>query len=303
MLGTAFPAGRLLLVEQPGPWGRLGLQQSRFDPDTAVDLITRLDRQGIRVLAIRRPGRADAPTRRHWGYVDCRAAEPHLRWGRFDRDGDLLDLDLDRLPEHLPDDPDAGGTAVGAPDPAPLFAVCAHSTHDACCAIRGRPVAAALERLVPGRVWECSHVGGDRFAANVLVLPSGELYGRVPVDAAPELVERSDRGEVIVDLLRGRVGFRPVVQAAMAAAHRHTGLLRPVDVRPLRLREVPFDGDPTLDAVDVDLVCAGRPLRVRVHRTRSAPYRMTCQAVMDSTALVYRPEVVGAEVSGALPVG
>lgn len=301
MLGTAFPAGRLLLVEQPGPWGRLGLQQSRFDPDVAVDLITRLDRQGVRVLTIRRPGRSEPSGLRHWGYVDCRADDPHLRWGRFDRDVELLERDFDRLPDHLPGgSADGGGPEIGVPDPAPLFAVCAHSTHDACCAIRGRPVAAALERVAPGRVWECSHVGGDRFAANVLVLPSGELYGRVPADAAGELLTRSERGEVMVDLLRGRVGFRPVVQAAMAAAHRHTGLLRPADIHPLRLSET---GAGPMDPVDVDLQCAGRPLRVRVHRGRSAPYRMTCQAVMDSTAMEYRPEVIGAEVAGALPVG
>ena len=31
MTGSAFPASRLLLVEQPGPWGRAGLLASRFD--------------------------------------------------------------------------------------------------------------------------------------------------------------------------------------------------------------------------------------------------------------------------------
>ena len=36
MLGTAFPAGRLLLIEQPGPWGRGGLRDSRFDRTTAL---------------------------------------------------------------------------------------------------------------------------------------------------------------------------------------------------------------------------------------------------------------------------
>lgn len=290
MLGTAFPAGRLLLVEQPGPWGRLGLQQSRFDPQVAHDLIVRLDRQGVRVLAIRRPGRPQPSGDRHWGYVDCRGSDPHVRWGRFRDDVELLDLDLER-----PDDGPgpAGGAAA---DPAPLFAVCAHSTHDACCAIRGRPVAAALERLVPGRVWECSHVGGDRFAANVLVLPAGVLYGRVPVDAAADLVGHAARDEVIVDLLRGRVGFPPVVQAAMAGAHRHTGLRHATDIRPLRMRPA---GD---EAVDVDLDCAGRPLLVRVHRVRSAPYRMTCQAVMDSTAVEYRPEIIGAGVDDPVPV-
>lgn len=290
MLGTAFPAGRLLLVEQPGPWGRLGLEQSRFDPALAKELVTRLGRQGVRVLTIRRPGRVEGLLSRRWGYVDCRAEHPRMRWGRFTEDAELLTFDPDRQ------DTDPGSLELAADD-APVFAVCAHSTHDACCAIRGRPVAAALEVLAPGRVWECSHVGGDRFAANVLQLPTGILYGRVPPGSAGELLTRAQQGEVVVDLLRGRAGFTPVAQAAIAAAHRHTGLLRPADIRPIRVREV------GADAADVDVECAGRRVRVRVHRERTEPYRMTCQAVVDSTAIVYRPEVISAEVSGALPVG
>ncbi len=114
---------------------------------------------------------------------------------------------------------------------APLYAVCAHGTHDVCCAIRGRPVAAALDRVRPGQVWESSHVGGDRFAANVLVLPSGVLYGRVVESAAGALVEAVDRGGVLHQHLRGRVGFQPDVQAAMALAYRERPDLRVADVR------------------------------------------------------------------------
>ena len=116
-------------------------------------------------------------------------------------------------------------------DPAPLYAVCAHGTHDVCCAIRGRPVAAALDRVRPGQVWESSHVGGDRFAANVLVLPSGVLYGRVVESAAGALVEAVDRGGVLHQHLRGRVGFQPDVQAAMALAYQERPDLRVADVR------------------------------------------------------------------------
>ncbi|MGH8861361.1 MAG: sucrase ferredoxin, partial [Jatrophihabitantaceae bacterium] len=57
MLGTAFPASRVLLVEQPGPWGRAGLRQSRFDPAIAAALEARAGEHGVRVLAVRRPGR------------------------------------------------------------------------------------------------------------------------------------------------------------------------------------------------------------------------------------------------------
>lgn len=212
MLGTAFPANRLLLVEQPGPWGRSGLPSSRFDRTTATALEARADAAGVRVLAIRRPGRTPRAAIRRWALVDCRPGHTSLRWGRYHADAELLDVALD-------------GSA-GVADEAPLYLVCAHSKHDACCALRGRAVAAALTTERPGRVWECSHVGGDRFAANVLVLPAGLLYGRVLPFAAPEFVEAAERGEVVGALLRGRIGLKPVAQAALAFAYEHLAVRR-----------------------------------------------------------------------------
>ena len=40
-MATAPPAQRWLLVEQPGPWGRSGLVESRFDPSVAPRLAAR----------------------------------------------------------------------------------------------------------------------------------------------------------------------------------------------------------------------------------------------------------------------
>lgn len=216
MLGTAFPAARLLLVEQPGPWGRIGLRSSRFDHAIAAALEARAQAAGVRVLVIRRPGRTPRDAVRRWAFADCRPGHESLRWGRYHDDAELLGVPLDG----------SAGSAgsegwAGSADEAPIYLVCAHSKHDACCAVRGRPVAAALARERPGRVWECSHVGGDRFAANVLVLPAGLLYGRVLPFAAPEFVETTERGEVVGALLRGRVGLKPVAQAALAFAYEH----------------------------------------------------------------------------------
>ncbi|MFN2518038.1 MAG: sucrase ferredoxin [Jatrophihabitantaceae bacterium] len=210
MLGTAFPAAQLLLVEQPGPWGHGGLRDSRFDARTARALERRAAAAGTRVLAVRRPGRTPRAQLRSWALVDCRDGGESLRWGTFEADADLLALPLD--------------TSFGTPDPAPLYLVCAHGKHDTCCALRGRPVAAAVHRIRPGRVWECSHVGGDRFAANVLVLPAGLLYGRVLPFAAAEFVAAAEADEVVGALLRGRVGLPSTAQAALAFTYEHLAL-------------------------------------------------------------------------------
>jgi len=269
MAGTAFPAGRLLLVEQPGAWGQAGLRDSNFDRATASALETRAVRTGVRVQAIRRPGRTPKGTLRSWAYIDCRDGRESLSWGQFDADAELLDLPLD-------------GSA-GTLDREPLFLVCAHSKHDTCCALRGRPVAAALHTVRPGRVWECSHLGGDRFAANVLVLPAGLLYGRVLPFAAQEFIAAADAGEVVGALLRGRVGLPPPAQAALAFAYEHLalrqlGALQVVSVSPVKdgIATVRIQGPHGLFDVTV-----------RVERV--AADGLTCANPSPNAYLAYRP--------------
>lgn len=200
MLGSAFEQSGVLLVEQPGPWGHAGLRESRFDPRTARALEERASRSDLRVLAVRRPGRSPDDQPRRWGL----SLDGAVYWSSFERDEQLLDVPLDG----------SAGT-VHTADTEPLYLVCAHSKRDVCCALRGRPLAADLQALRPGRVWECSHTGGHRFAPNLLVLPLGALYGRVPDGGAAEVVAAADRGEVIAGLLRGLTGHRPVEQVAL----------------------------------------------------------------------------------------
>ena len=216
MLGTAFPAARLLLVEQPGPWGPSGLRESRFDAALAQRLEDRAREQGVRIQTIRRPGRTPAGAPRRWMAVDCRDGQETARVGTYRADAELDDLPLD------------GST--GQVDDEPLYLVCAHSKHDTCCALRGRHVAAAIHAVRPGRAWECTHLGGDRFAANVLVLPSGLLYGRVLPFAAAEFVAAAEADEVVGALLRGRVGLPAVSQAALAFGYEHLALRRRSDL-------------------------------------------------------------------------
>jgi hypothetical protein len=202
MMGTAFEQAGVLLVEQPGPWGHAGLAASHFDLDVADRLGRRADEAGLRLLVIRRPGRTRAGEGRRWAVSRAGA----ISWGTYGTDAELLDVALD-------------GSA-GVPDQEPTYLVCAHSKRDTCCALRGRPLAASLDELRPGRVWECSHLGGHRFGANLLVLPTGVLYGRVPSIAAAELVAATERDHVIGGLLRGPIGLTPAQQGAVVFAHQ-----------------------------------------------------------------------------------
>jgi Sucrase/ferredoxin-like len=209
-VATAPPAQRWVLIEQPGPWGREALLESRFDAAVAPELAARARAEHVRLLLIRRPGGRLADSGQRWAYADARPGREGLWWSNRAADADLLTAPWD------------GST--GEPAPGSTYLVCTHGGHDACCALRGRPLARALPAPGPADVWECSHLGGDRFAANVLVLPHGFYYGQVSGDGA-ELVAAHERGEVALPWLRGRAGVPPAGQAAQQQARAQLGLL------------------------------------------------------------------------------
>src|SRR5205807_1098717 len=70
------------------------------------------------------------------------------------------------------------------------------------------------DELEPDWVWQCSHVGGDRFAGNLVCLPEGLFYGRVDRSIAGALVDEHLAGRILLDLFRGRSAHPVPVQAA-----------------------------------------------------------------------------------------
>jgi hypothetical protein len=269
MLGTAFPAARLLLVEQPFPWGPEGLRTSRFASATALALEARGRAEGVRVQAIRRPGRSRHRAHRRWAIVDTRDEARTVRWGEFAHDAELLELPLDG--------------SLGDPDPGPLYLTCTHGKHDPCCAQRGRPVAAALAAVRPGRVWQASHLGGCRFAPNVLVLPLGLVYGRVLPSAAADFVAAAEAGEVIGPLLRGRIGIPPAAQAAIGFAHEQLKLARYRDV--CLVSTTPVDSATVL----VRVISPHGLFDVTVKRQRVDAAGLTCGAPGPSWFVAHHP--------------
>ena len=103
----------------------------------------------------------------------------------------------------------------------PRYFVCTNGQRDLCCARFGLPLYNLLRERFGERVWQVSHLGGHRFAPNVLVLPQGVLYGRVGTavgDAGDESVEQFaaevEAGAVPRRHLRGRSCYPKPVQAA-----------------------------------------------------------------------------------------
>jgi hypothetical protein len=209
LAATASRIDNWFLIEYRGLWARdavpgSGLSdevkrhlrdQVRSVPHGRLLFVRRPDRRGRRELvaftAASRPGQTTI-TRTEFGTYD-----------------DLRRLDL----------------RAGTPTGHPLFLVCTHGKHDPCCARYGRPLYEALrDELEPAWVWQVSHIGGDRFAGNLVCLPEGLYYGRVEREAAGALLDEHLARRVSMTHYRGRSIYTFTVQAAERAVREQTGL-------------------------------------------------------------------------------
>jgi len=223
ILGTASRVRRWLLVEQPGAWGRDALAESRIPDDIAHRLHGAAAARRTRVLLVRRSIRSEPGGARSAFLV---RSDRRVAWAEriaLPEPEALLDLDLDAL---AADEPPGLGEPAG-----PVHLVCTNGRHDPCCADLGRPVVRQL-RAQGIDAWESSHVGGDRFAANVVCLPTGVYFGRVPPESAADILRDHDAGLLALDHYRGRSCYPPVVQAAEVFARVELGERRLAELTP-----------------------------------------------------------------------
>jgi len=201
--GTARHAEHWLLIEYPGAWPAKVLKVGVL-PEAMMRQLDTLRQAfpGFHALFVRQ-GHARAARLRAF-LIDCREGASSLQRVEFDDYEELAAMDLVGYWQ---------GRQRGTPEPA-LYLVCTHGTHDKCCAKFGLPVYTTLTARYPDRTWEASHVGGHRFAANVLAFPTGVCYGRVTADSATGIIEGDVRGELDLPHYRGRFSLAPQVQAA-----------------------------------------------------------------------------------------
>lgn len=283
LYGTASHVRRWLLLEQPGSWGSDALLQSRLPSRAARELRTRARSHGVRIVLIRRGVRLSSPKRRC--YLAVTETDSVFSLARLDLDGidDLLDVDLGPLTR--------GGAVPGSiPHKEPLFLVCTHGRHDACCSTRGNQVSRVACGQPDLDAWECSHIGGDRFAANVVGFPHGIYYGRVGADEVLRLTGAYRDGTISLEHYRGRCCYPFALQAAEYFARRETNTTRIDDVRLL-----------TSSAADGGLAASftlpRRSVTVRVRIAQSASrHRLTCN--VDRAAAIPTYELESFEEMG-----
>jgi hypothetical protein len=233
LAGTAPYATAWIVIEQPGPWGRDALADSRLDRDVSAHLATAKG-TGVTALLARhpdRPERAGASSRHVW-VARSVAGGMLVRHAEVDSVAVIADWDLAEIGRgSLP--------PFGSVTRDPVTFICTHSGRDLCCAVHGRAlVADVTPRLAPkdrAGLWECSHIGGHRFAPVALTLPQGTVHGRLDFESALLVQERARSGGVVVDHLRGRSSLIPPFQSAAIEVQRRWGVEGVDDLDVLRV--------------------------------------------------------------------
>lgn len=168
------------------------------------------------------------------------------------------------------------GTGGGELLTAPHYFVCTNGQRDSCCGRFGMPVYRALRERVGERVWQVTHLGGHRFAPNVLVVPQGALYGRVTEAGLEAFLREVEADRLAFPELRGRCRYPAVVQAAEALTGRS-------DLELIRL-----EGDDAAARVTFD--GAGGPVSVPVRRSdRPLEVQKSCGDAAPATVVPYVP--------------
>lgn len=224
---TASRVDHWLLVEYRGLWGHDAVSSSGLSDQVKASLREqKAELPHSKVLFIRRRERRRADGIAVF-YARSSIDGVELRGAELDGYAELADLDLADL--------------EAPPMPHPVFLVCTHGKHDRCCARYGRPLHDALhEQADEGWVWQSTHVGGDRFAGNVVVLPQGLYYGRVSTGDAWPLLDEHLNGRIYLERFRGRSAYPMAVQAADIEIRRVTGL---AGIDDLSLEEIERRGD------------------------------------------------------------
>ena len=217
LFGTAVHNDIWLLLEYDGPWG----EKATTDNDLPVEVQAWLESQAAATMGHGRVQFIKQERERPRNYLtfyvaQAREIEPRMFRFQLADYTDLLKIDMAAL---LAGD--------GAYDEQrqfePLYLVCTNGRRDRCCALFGLEVYYSLQHVARDEVWQTTHVGGHRFAANVLTFPDGTYYGRVHTGNAARFYEARQRGEVALPYLRGRSCYEEVVQAADYFLRQETG--------------------------------------------------------------------------------
>lgn len=280
MFATGSSVRGWLLVEVRGAWGEDAVHSSALGQFLPQGWNDDMRRRGMRVICVRSHLRSLGGGVRLFSCTPRRPGDQQARlwWRDVGSLADVADAAVDLAASREP--------GIGwQPTLQPAFFVCTNGRHDACCADYGRPLVRALRtsRWAPD-LWECSHIGGDRFAANLVVLPHSLYFGRVTPESALAVIEAIEAGELDLAHFRGRTSYSPAEQAVEHFVRQEFGV---VTIDGVVVGDRSSDGSYAVQLGEREVF-----VRVRRHMT-SVAESLTCKGRTGQLVPAYALESIG----------
>jgi hypothetical protein len=216
LFGTASRIDAWVLIEFPGAWGRKAFEESEIPEPVKRHLADSLSgTPNASIKLIRQPARREGDGLVCF-VVHSDEADPRLYRFHLDSYDGLLALDPAAA---LAGDPAYQDALTGEK----LILVCTNGRRDLCCARYGAAAYDTLAEQGGDAVWQSSHLGGHRFAANVACLPHGLIHGRIGEGRGQTFVETYFSNQVLLETLRGRSCYEPKAQVADYFLREQTG--------------------------------------------------------------------------------
>jgi hypothetical protein len=227
--GTASVGNVWLLIEYPYGWGFEALTDSNLSP-AVKEYLNRFLKTvpRSRVLFIKQERKESGE--RSVFVVRCRERNASVAQLGISDYEQLTGIEMASI---------AAGELPGSVSLSdrPLYLVCTHGRRDKCCAKFGYPLYKTLRARSPS-VWQSSHVGGDRFAANLVCFPHGLFYAHVTEETSHRVVQEYEERHVLLDKYRGRACYSYPVQAAEYFIRKEAGIIGLDDLRHLGCERV-----------------------------------------------------------------
>jgi len=231
LFGSAPRVDTYFLLEYPGVWEAKAFEQSSLPEVVKAYLGSLLKRFPFSKLLLVKSTTSQQGSGISFCVGLVRESNPVLYEFHLHAYQDLLELDVPAVM-------DGSLQYQSNRRQSPLFLVCANGRRDTCCARLGTPVFLELQKQAGRDAWESTHMGGHRFAANLLYLPFGILYGRMEPSDVHFIMEAARHNQVALEHYRGRTSYDEAVQAADYYLRQVTGGLALEDFRLQAVQEI-----------------------------------------------------------------
>ena len=218
LIGTAPRADVWFLLEYSGRWGNKALKESSIPDEVKAHLKEQLETIPYSRLLLTK--KSPRPNDEITFFAALSVLNlPRLYKFHLSNYTELLDFDL---------------AAIASQDlryeetvtTEDLFVICTNGLRDTCCSLHGTVTYNAIRADYGDILWQSTHHGGHRFAANLLHLPHGHSFGRLRPENATSVLESALERRIALEHYRGRSIFPEPVQAAEILLRQKLGVDR-----------------------------------------------------------------------------